>query len=447
LPYILNTESDRKAMLEKIGVRSVEALFKMVPDTFQLQRPLMVPAALTEMELQQHMSDLAGKNISADDAVCFLGGGSYDHFIPSVVDAVASRSEYYTAYTPYQAEASQGSLQAFFEYQTLICELTGLDVSNASLYEGGSAVAESVLMSVSIDPDRPRVLIAESVHPEYRQTLFTYLANIPKEIVTLPTPGGLLDPAELKKHLDDKTLCVIVQHPNFFGHLEEVDAISKLCKQHGSLFVVSFDGISLGLLKRPGQYGADIAVGEGQMLGTAMQFGGPYLGMMACKDKFVRKIPGRIVGQTVDRTGKRCWVLTLQTREQHIRREKATSNICTNQGLFALRTAVYLAALGPQGLKETANLCLQKAHYLADELCKLPGVSLKFKQPYFKEFTLQVPGDVPALLEKLLKAGYHGGLHLGRWYRSLGNCLSIAVTEKRTRAELDGFVAAFKAAK
>ncbi|MBI3823512.1 MAG: aminomethyl-transferring glycine dehydrogenase subunit GcvPA, partial [Planctomycetes bacterium] len=427
-----------------IGVASIDALFKMVPDAFRLHRPLNVPEALAEMELQQHIGALAARNLAADDAVCFLGGGSYDHFIPSVVDAVASRSEFYTAYTPYQAEASQGSLQAFFEFQTMICELTGLDVSNASLYEGGSAVAESVLMAISIDADRPKVLIAESVHPEYRQTLTTYMANIAKEIITLPTPGGFLDPHELAKHLDDKTLCVIVQHPNFFGHLEEVDAISKLCKEKGALFVVSFDGISLGLLKRPGQYGADIAVGEGQMLGTAMQFGGPYLGMMACREQFVRKIPGRIVGQTVDRTGKRCWVLTLQTREQHIRREKATSNICTNQGLFALRTAVYLAALGPQGLKETANLCLQKSHYLADELCKIPGVSLRFKTPFFKEFTLQVPGDVPTLLEKLLKAGYHGGLHLGRWYPSLGNCVSIAVTEKRTRAELDGFVTAFR---
>jgi glycine dehydrogenase subunit 1 len=444
LPYILNTEADRKAMLEKIGVASVDALFKMVPDAFHLERPLSVPASLAEMELQQHMSELAGQNISADDAVCFLGGGAYDHFIPSVVDAVASRSEFYTAYTPYQAEASQGSLQAFFEYQTLICELTGLDVANASLYEGGSAVAESVLMAVSIDADRPKVLIAESVHPEYRQTLLTYLANIRKEIVTVPTPSGTLDPAELAKHLDDKTLCVIVQHPNFFGNLEEVEAISKLCKANGALFVVSFDGISLGLLKRPGQYGADIAIGEGQMLGTPMQFGGPYLGMMACRSQFVRKIPGRIVGQTVDRNDKRCWVLTLQTREQHIRREKATSNICTNQGLFALRTAVYLAALGPQGLKETAALCLQKAHYLADELCKIPGVSLRFKKPFFKEFTVQVPGDVPTLLEKLLKVGYHGGLSLGRWYPSLGNCIGIAVTEKRTRTELDGFVTAFR---
>jgi len=446
LPYILNTGADVKAMLDKIGVASVDALFKMVPDAFQLQRPLDVPPALTELELQQHMAELAGKNKAADNAVCFLGGGSYDHFVPAVVDAIASRSEYYTAYTPYQAEASQGSLQAFFEYQTLICELTGLDVANASLYEGGSAVAEAVLMAISIDPERPKVLVAESVHPEYRQTLATYLANIQKEIITLPTPNGALDPAALQNHVDDKTLCVIVQHPNFFGNLEDVNAVSRLCKEKGVLFIVSFDGISVGLLKRPGQYGADIAVGEGQMLGTPMQFGGPYLGMMACREQFVRKIPGRIVGQTVDRNGRRCWVLTLQTREQHIRREKATSNICTNQGLFALRTAVYLAALGPQGLKETANLCLQKAHYLADELCKIPGVSLRFKKPFFKEFTVQVPGDVPTLLRKLLDAGYHGGLPLGRWYPALGNCISIAVTEKRTKAEMDGFVAAMKGA-
>jgi len=444
--YVLNTEADRKAMLEKIGAASVNDLFSTIPSSFQLKSLLAVPAALSELELEQHMSELAAKNLSADRTVCFLGGGAYDHFIPSVVDAVSSRSEYYTAYTPYQAEASQGSLQAFFEYQTLICELTGLDVSNASLYEGGSAVAESVLMSISIDADRPKVLIAESVHPEYRQTLSTYMANISKEIVTVPTPNGTLDLAELKKHLDDKTLCVIVQHPNFFGSLEEVDAISALCKEKGALFVVSFDAISLGILKRPGQYGADIAIGEGQCLGNPMAFGGPYLGMMACKEQFLRKIPGRLVGQTVDRNNKRCWALTLQTREQHIRREKATSNICTNQGLFALRAAVYLAALGPQGLQETADLCLQKAHYLADELCKIPGVSLRFKKPFFKEFAVQVPGDVPALLEKLLKAGYHGGLALGRWYPSLGNCLTIAVTEKRTRAELDGFVAAFKAA-
>ena len=267
-----------------------------------------------------------------------------------------------------------------------------------------------------------------------------------REIITLKAPGGYLDPDELKKQMDDQTLCVIIQHPNFFGHLEETDAVARLCKDHGALFVVSFDPISLGLLNRPGQYGADIAVAEGQCLGTPMAFGGPYLGIMACKEQFVRKIPGRLVGQTVDRSGTRCWVLTLQTREQHIRREKATSNICTNQGLFALRAAVYLSALGPQGLRETAHLCLQKSHYLAEQLCRIPDVSMAFGRPFFKEFTVQVKTDVPALLKKMLHAGYHAGLSQGPWYPSLANSLTIAVTEKRTRQELDGFVAAFRAA-
>jgi glycine dehydrogenase subunit 1 len=446
LSYVLNTPADQKAMLDAIGAASTDELFRAIPERLQLRRPLDVPRALSEMELEQHLADLASRNQSADRTVCFLGGGSYDHFIPAVVDAIASRSEYYTAYTPYQAEASQGSLQAFFEYQTLICQLTGLDVANASLYEGGSAVAESVLMSLAINAERSTVLVAESVHPEYRQALATYSAHLPAKVRTLKTPGGFLDPDELKAALDDQTLCVIVQHPNFFGHLEEVEAIGRLCRERGALFIVSFDPISLGLLRRPGQYGADIAVAEGQCLGNPMVYGGPYLGIMACREQFVRKIPGRLVGQTVDRNGKRCWVLTLQTREQHIRREKATSNICTNQGLFALRAAVYLAALGPQGLRETAELCLQKAHYLADRLAEVPGVSLKFKRPFFKEFTVQVKGDANELLRRLLNADYHGGLHLGKWYDALKNCVTIAVTEKRTRAELDALMGAVREA-
>jgi glycine dehydrogenase subunit 1 len=444
LSYVLNTPADVRAMLDKIGVKSVEDLFRGIPEAVRLKRPLNVPPALTEIELQQHMTALAKSCVSPDDAVCFLGGGSYDHFIPAVVDTVAGRGEYYTAYTPYQAEASQGSLQAFFEYQTLICQLTGLGVANASLYDGGSAVAEAMVMAMGIAPKRNKVLMAESVHPEYRRTVQTYAADLDVGVVTLPAPEGWLDPDKLKSAVDDQTLCVIVQHPNFFGNLEEVDAISRVVHERGALFVVSFDPISLGLLKRPGQYGADIAIAEGQGLGNPMAFGGPYLGILACRDEFVRKIPGRLVGQTVDREGRRCWVLTLQTREQHIRRERATSNICTNQGLFALRAAVYLAALGPHGLRETADLCTRKAHYAADQLTRLPGVKLRFDRPFFKEFVVQVPGDVPALLSRLLKAGYHGGLPLGRWYPALGNCLSIAVTEKRTRAEIDGLAAAFK---
>jgi glycine dehydrogenase subunit 1 len=444
--YVLNTPDDQRAMLERIGVASIQELFQSIPPPLRLDLPLDVPPALTEQELTQHLQQLAGRNQSADDAVCFLGGGSYDHFIPAVVDAVAGRSEYFTAYTPYQAEASQGSLQTFFEFQTLICQLTGLDVANASLYEGGSAVAEAVLMSLAIQPKRHKVLIAQSVHPEYRRTLTTYVADLDVQIASLPAPQGFLDPDDLKNAVDDQTLCVIVQHPNFFGSLEEVEALSAIARAKGALFVVSFDPVSLGLLKRPGQYGADIAVAEGQGLGTPMAFGGPYLGILACREEYVRKMPGRLVGQTIDRNGKRCWVLTLQTREQHIRREKATSNICTNQGLLALRATVYLAALGPQGLKETAALCTRKAHYAAERLTQIPGVRLRFDRPFFKEFTLQTEGqDVPTLLAGLLSKGYHAGLALGQWYPGLADCLSVAVTEKRTRVEMDGLAAALAA--
>jgi glycine dehydrogenase subunit 1 len=433
-------------MLQQIGVRSMDELFQRIPDALRLKRPLDVPAALSELELTQHMRELMGRNQSADDAACFLGGGSYDHFIPAVVDAVTSRSEYYTAYTPYQAEASQGSLQAFFEFQTLMCQLTGLDVANASLYEGGSAVAEAVFMALgSTGRQHGKVLVAESVHPEYRQTLVTYSANLDAKITTLPSPQGYLDPDDVKKAIDDQTACVVVQHPNFFGHLEEVEALAAAAHARGALFIVSFDPISLGILKRPGQYGADIAVAEGQSLGTPMAYGGPYLGILTCKEAFVRKMPGRLVGQTIDRNGKRCWVLTMQTREQHIRREKATSNICTNQGLLALRATVYLAALGPQGLKETAELCTSKAHYAAEQLIQIPGVRLKFNRPFFKEFALALSGNVPQVLSQLLKQGYHAGLHLGRWYKSLNDCVSIAVTEKRTKADIDGLAQALKA--
>jgi glycine dehydrogenase subunit 1 len=443
LSYVLNTEQDRAAMLEAIGVPSIEALFESIPPALRLKRPLAVPPALDELTLSQKAEALAGKNRVGGDAVCFLGGGSYDHFIPSVVDAISGRGEFYTAYTPYQAEASQGSLQVFFEFQTLVCELTGLDVANTSLYEGGSAVAEAVLMAAAVTGRTGKVLIGESVHPEYRSTLSTYLANLEPHVETLPTPHGFIDPDDVRKALDDQTVCVIVQHPNFFGHLEEVEAVGKLCRELGALFVVSFDPISVGLLKRPGDYGADIAVGEGQCLGNPMAYGGPYAGLLACRSEYVRKIPGRLVGQTTDRNGKRCWVLTLQTREQHIRREKATSNICTNQGLYALRAAVYLAALGPQGLRETAELCVRKAHYAAQQLTQLPGVKLKFDRPFFKEFTLRLPtGDVRALLERLLAAGYHAGLPLGTWYPELKDCVSVAVTEKRTKAEIDGLAAA-----
>jgi glycine dehydrogenase subunit 1 len=444
LAYILNTPDDQENMLSTIGAKSVEELFATVPAELRLKRALKIPPAMSELELTQHMQGLARRNQSAGDLVCFLGGGSYDHFIPSVVDSVASRGEFYTAYTPYQAEASQGSLQAFFEYQTLICQLTGMEIANASLYEAGSGVAEAVIMAMNITGKNGQVLIAESVHPEYRQVLATYLANLHVEIVTLPAPDGFLDPQRVKAAVTEETICVVAQHPNFFGNLEEVEALAEIAHSKSALFIVAFDPISLGLLKRPGQYGADIAVAEGQSLGTPMAYGGPYLGIVACRKEYVRNMPGRLVGETVDRNGQRCWVLTFTTREQHVRREKATSNICTNQGLLALRATAYLAALGPQGMKETAELCLHKAHYAAAELTNIPGVEFCFRRPFFKEFAVRTKLDSGRLLAELRKTGYNAGLPLARWFADWRNSFVVAVTEKRTRAEIDGLVGAMR---
>lgn len=440
MPYVPSTETDRQAMLEAIGAASVDELFAMIPPEVRLNRPLALPPPLVEMELAAHLRGLAGRNTVAADSACFLGAGSYDHFIPAIVDAVASRSEFYTSYTPYQPEASQGNLQALFEYQTLITQLTGMDVSNTSLYDGATAAAEAVLMAQRATR-RGKVVVLESVHPEYRRVLATYLANLPTELVTLDTPLGSAPAQRLAETVDDQTACLLVQHPNFFGCLEDVEAAAQVAHQAGALVVVAVDPVSLGLLTRPGRYGADIVVAEGQSLGCPMSFGGPYLGILACREKFVRSMPGRLVGQTVDRRGKRCWVLTLQTREQHIRRQKATSNICTNQGLLALRAAVHLAALGPQGLRGVAELCLRKSRYAAARLAELPGVEPAFAPPTFKEFVVRLGGrDVPALVDAAADEGILAGVPLGRWYPRWHDCLLIAVTEKRTKSQIDRLV-------
>ncbi len=447
MSYVPNTPEEQAAMLERIGVASIEDLFANIPSGLRLKRPLNIPPALSEMELQRHIASLAARNTSTSDAVCFLGGGAYDHFIPTVVDAIAGRGEFYTAYTPYQAEASQGTLQAVFEFQTLMCEITGMDVANASLYEGGSAVAEAVLMALGVTGRTGEVIIAESVHPEYRATLATYAANLHCTVRTIPTPDGFLNPADLKATLNDATVAVVAQSPNFFGHLEEMKAIGDAARKVGAVFIASFDPVCTGVLNRPADYGADIAVAEGQGLGVPLAYGGPYLGILACRGEpeYIRKIPGRLVGQTTDRSGNRCWVLTLQTREQHIRREKATSNICTNQGLLALRAAVHLSALGPHGLRETAELCVRKAHYAQQKLCAIPGVQPTFpNRPFAKEFTVRVNANVPQVLAKLRAAGYLAGLPMGRWYPHLENCMSVAVTEKRTRDEIDGLAGALQ---
>ncbi|MFZ5833420.1 MAG: aminomethyl-transferring glycine dehydrogenase subunit GcvPA, partial [Planctomycetota bacterium] len=436
--YLPNTDADRKAMLEAIGVDSIDQLFAMVPGEVRMKRGLELPPALGELALSQHMQQLAGRNTPATQAACFLGGGCYDHWIPAVVDFVASRSEFYTSYTPYQAEASQGNLQALFEYQTLITQLTGMDVSNSSLYDGGSATAEAVTMALHATGRRGRVVTTAGVHPEYRRTVQTYLANFETEVTTLPVGDGKMAIDQLSAAVDHQTCCVLVQHPNFFGCLEDVAAAADVAHRAGALLVVVFDPISLGLLKRPADCGADIAVAEGQSLGNPMAYGGPYLGILACREQFVRRMPGRLVGQTVDRKGKRCWVLTLQTREQHIRRDKATSNICTNQALFALRASVYLALMGPHGLGETADLCLQKTRYAIDRLTANGKVHVAFSQPVFKEFVLRLPsGGVQRAIDSALDAGIFAGVPLGPWYPDLEDCLLVAVTEKRTKDEID----------
>jgi glycine dehydrogenase subunit 1 len=441
MPFFPNTTDDQREMLATIGAASLEDLFAMVPDEVRLKRDLCLPPALGEIELTSHMVSLAGKNVSAACVPCFLGGGCYDHFIPAVVDMVSSRSEFYTAYTPYQAEASQGTLQAIFEYQTLVTQLTSMDFSNASMYDGGSAAVEAVLMALAVGKRTARVVVAESVHPEYRQTLKTYLANTTTELFTVSAKDGSVTPADVEAAITDQTACVLVQHPNFFGCLEEVEQLSEIAHRKGAALVVVFDPISLGLMKRPGDYGADIAVAEGQCLGNPMAYGGPYLGIMACRESFLRRMPGRLVGQTNDRRGHRCFTLTLQTREQHIRREKATSNICTNQGLFALRAAVYISLMGPQGMKKVAELCLQKSHYALEKLTSGDKLEKVFDRPTFKEFVVRVKGGkVEELMAAAQKQYLFPGVPLGKWYPQLADCLLIAVTEKRTKEEIDRLV-------
>ncbi|QDT69988.1 putative glycine dehydrogenase (decarboxylating) subunit 1 [Planctomycetes bacterium MalM25] len=449
MPFTYNTEEDVAEMLAAIGAESIDELLDQVPADFRLDRPLDLPPALGEMALDRHMNELASQNTgAASSGVCFLGGGVYDHFIPSVVDAIASRGEFYTSYTPYQAEVAQGNLQAMFEYQTLITRLTGLDVSNCSLYDGASAAAEAVLMALAAGKGRKRVVLPASLHPEFRQTIETYLSCLDAEAVTIPAPEGVVDLDELRSTVDDQTACVLLQQPNFFGCVEDADTATSIAHEAGALMIAVFDPISLGLMKRPGDWaegseqgGADIAVCEGQSLGSPMQYGGPFLGVLACRELLVRRIPGRIVGQTTDRRGKKCFVLTLQTREQHIRRDKATSNVCSNQGLFALRSTVYLSLLGPEGLKETANHCLQKSRYLADRLCESERFELAFAAPTFKEFVVRDrQGGVDDLVRDGLANGFLIGVPLGPFYPGLDDCLLVAVTEKRTREELDRFV-------
>lgn len=449
MSYLFSTADEQQQMLQRIGVGSLDELISQIPAELQLKRPLQMPPALSELELEQELRQLADENIGASSSVCFMGGGAYDHFIPSVVDEITSRGEFYTAYTPYQAEASQGTLQAFFEFQSLIAQVSGLDVANASLYDGGSGVVEAVLMAMRCQNRMDKVVIVGSTNPEAVETVKTYLANKPTQVVVVPTPSGVADLSSIEAAVDEQTACIVIQHPNFFGCLEDVAAIAEVAHRHGALLVQSFDPISTGILKRPGDLGADIAVAEGQALGIPLQFGGPYLGILACRQQFVRKMPGRLIGETVDRNGQRCFFLNLQAREQHIRRAGAMSNICTNQGLMALRATVYLSLLGPQGLREVSELSCRKARYAADRLKQIEGCELLFGQPTFKEFVIRYAPGAKVAIRKAAEENIDIGPALSRvsgldWMPADARDQSVivAVTEARTKDEIDHLVAA-----
>ncbi len=438
--YVLNTEDDRREMISLSGAGGVEDLFGDIPAGVRLRRPLNLPHPMAEPDLARHLREISSANFSLDEYACFLGAGAYDHYVPQIVDQLLLRSEFYTAYTPYQPEISQGTLQAIFEYQTMICELTGMEAANASLYDGASALAEAVLIACE-ETGRKKVVLSGAVHPEYRGTVRTYVKHRGIEVAECPETGGFTDPEALGVLVDDRTAAVLIQQPNFFGCLEQAPEIGEAARRHNALFVVCADPVSLGILEAPGEYGADIVVGEGQGLGNHLSFGGPYLGFLACRQRMVRRMPGRLVGQTVDKLGRRGFVLTIQAREQHIRREKATSNICTNEALCALAAAVYLSFLGREGLRRLAELCLQKAHYAHGLLVSQRGVSSSFKAPFFKEFAVRLEEDLAAVNRRLLKDKIIGGLDLGRFYPRYSGHMLLCCTELRTREEIDRLAA------
>jgi glycine dehydrogenase subunit 1 len=434
--YLSNTPTDRRAMLDVIGAASVEDLLARVPARARLTRPLDLPPAAAELNLIAEMQALAASNADAGRYTCFLGGGSYDHFVPGVINHMILRGEFFTAYTPYQPEASQGTLRSIYEYQTMIAELTGMDVANASIYDGASSLAEAVLMAASVT-GRSEAVLAAGVNPLYRHVTATYCDGLHVKLRSAPAPDGALDLDQGRSLVTAKTAALVIQTPNFHGCLEDVAAAAEIAHAAGALLIVVADPVNLGVLEAPGHLGADIVVGEGQGLGVPMSYGGPNLGVFAAKRELVRRIPGRLVGATVDLDGQRGFVLTLQTREQHIRRAKATSNICTNVALCALMATIYVATLGKQGLVEVGELSTAKAHYAAERLTRIPGVSLRFTAPFFKEFTLKLPVSPDRVVGKLLKQRILGGIPLKRFDRALGDCLLVAVTEKRSREEID----------
>ncbi len=438
MPYISNTDEERAKMLAELGLNSIEELFKDIPSDL-MSSSFNIPKGKSELEIRRFVKELASKNVT--DLICFLGGGFYDHFVPAAVGAITSRSEFYTAYTPYQAEVSQGTLQSIYEYQSAISLLTEMDVTNASLYDGGTAICEAVMMAVRITR-RKKIIIDEAVSPIYRKILHSYAANLDFEFIDVPVgKDGRADRKMIESELDNNTACLVLQNPNFFGCVDDITDLADLAHKSGSLAILSIYPISLGILKSPKEMNVDIATGEGQSLGLGLCFGGPYLGLMTTRSKYLRQMPGRIVGETVDKDGNRGFVLTLQTREQHIRREKATSNICSNEALCALAALVYLTLVGKHGLIELAELCSSKACYARKKLLEIPGIKQKFKSPIFNEFVLELPIDAEDAVSKLMRKKIMAGLPLGRYYKNMKNCMLVALSEKRTKKEIDFFVA------
>jgi glycine dehydrogenase subunit 1 len=433
--FVPHTEDQKKDMLRAIGVSNFDALLEGLPKNL-IHPPLNLPPSMSEMELVRHMDELAKRDHLAQS---YLGAGAYEHFIPTSVWALALRGEFSTAYTPYQAEASQGTLQSIFEFQTMVCDLLGMEAANASMYDGASAAAEACLVAAK-HTGRSVILVPDAVHPNTRRVIATYLKHSGVTIKTLACPSGVLEPATLKAALGDDTAALLLQNPNFFGCVEaHVHELSAQVHAAGALLIASSYPVALGMIAAPGEYGADIAVSEGQPLGLPLGYGGPYLGLFACKMDLLRKMPGRIVGQTVDKDGKRAFVLTLQAREQHIRREKATSNICSNQALCALASTIHMALLGKEGLRQLADLNFQKAHYLAGELAKR-GFAPAFNQPFFNEFVVTCPVSPTVIEERLARERVLAGLPLGQYYPALKNGLLICVTEIKTRGDMDAFV-------
>lgn len=439
MPFIPTTDANRKEMLKTIGVSDFEELLEAIPEKARFKGDLDLPKPLSEYEVTKLLQQIADKNEHSGTHTCFLGGGAYDHFIPAAVGHVTSRSEFYTAYTPYQPEVSQGNLQAIYEYQTMIANLTGMDAANASMYDGASALAEASLLAQA-QTRKEKILISKTVHPFYRKVVATYCKRSGVCMDEVDMDDGVTDLNKLKEMVGENTAGILIQHPNFFGILEKVEEIEKIAHAAGSLFVVSVDPISLGALKPPGEYGADVVTGEGQALGNPLSFGGPYVGIFAVKQEYIRRLPGRLVGVTQDTQGRRGFVLTLQTREQHIRREKATSSICTNEQLCALASTVYMALMGKQGLPTVASLCLQKAHYLAKKLEGIKNIELLYEHPFFKEFTIKCPIPPEKIIAEMRDEKIFAGIDLGRFDYGIEDGLLIAVTEKRTKEEMDRYV-------